>query len=66
MTRYRNKIHAKIPGPNDNVTMTMGNKTVVGTVFADTGLDVFMDGLKRSQGNSVAAQKSEEPYLTDI
>ena len=38
MTNYRNKIHAKIPEPNDNVTMTMGNKTVVDAVFADTGL----------------------------
>ena len=36
--------------------MTMGNKTVVDAVFADTGLDVFLDGLKRSQGNSVAAE----------
>ena len=33
LTRYRNKIHAKIPEPNDNVTMTMGNKTVVDAVF---------------------------------
>ena len=36
--------------------MTMGNKTVVDAVFADTGLDIFLDGLKRSQGNSVAAE----------
>ncbi len=56
MTRYRNKIHARIPEPNDNVTMTMGNKTVVDAVFADMGLDDFLDGLKRSQGNSVAAE----------
>ena len=56
LTRYRNKIHAKIPEPNDNVTMTMGNKTVVDAVFADTGLDVFLDGLKRAQGNSVVAE----------
>lgn len=56
LTRYRNKIHAKVPEPNDNVTMTMGNKTVVDAVFADTGLDVFLDGLKRAQGNSVAAE----------
>lgn len=56
MTRYRNKIHARIPEPNDNVTMTMGNKTVVDAVFADMGLDNFLDGLKRSQGNSVAAE----------
>ena len=56
MTNYRNKIHAKIPEPNDNVTMTMGNKTVVDAVFSDTGLDVFLDSLKRAQGNSVAAE----------
>ena len=41
LTNYRNKIHTKIPEPNDNVTMTMGNKTVVDAVFADAGLDVF-------------------------
>lgn len=29
LTRYRNKIHARIPEPNENVTMTMGSKTVV-------------------------------------
>ena len=56
MTRYRNKIHAKIPEPNDNGTMTMGSKTAVDAVFTDTGLDVFLDGLKRIQGNSVAAE----------
>lgn len=56
MTRCRNKIHARIPEPNDNVTMTMGSKTVVDAVFADTGLGVFLDGLKRAQGNSVAAE----------
>lgn len=38
------------------MTMTMGNKTVVDAVFADTGSDVFLDGLKRPQGNSVAAE----------
>ena len=56
MTNYRTKIHARIPEPNDNVTMTVGNKAVVDAVFADTGLDNFLDGLKRSQGNSVAAE----------
>ena len=34
----------------------MDNKTVVDAVFADTGSDVFLDGLKRPQGNSVAAE----------
>ena len=55
-TNYRNKIHARISEPNDNITMAMGNKTVVDAVFADTGLDVFLDGLKRSHDNSVAAE----------
>ena len=49
MTRYRTKIHARIPEPNDNVTMTIGNKTIVDAVFSDTGLDAFLDGLKRVQ-----------------
>lgn len=56
MTRCRNKIHARIPEPDENVTMTTGSKTVVDAVFADTGLDVSLDGLKRIQGNSVAAE----------
>ena len=56
LTRYRTKIHARIPEPNDNVTMTIGNKTIVDAVFSDTGLDAFLDGLKRVQGNSVAAE----------
>ncbi len=55
LTNYRNKIHARIPEPNDNVTMTMGNKSV-DAAFADMGLDDFLDGLKRKQGNSVAAE----------
>ena len=36
--------------------MTVGNKTVVDAVFADTGSDVFLEGPKRPQGNSVAAE----------
>ena len=36
--------------------MTMGSKTVVDAVFTDAGLDVFLDGLKRSQGNSASAE----------
>ncbi len=54
MVRIRAVINAKIPKPNRNVTMTVGNKTVVDPVFADTGLDVFLDSLKRSQGESVS------------
>lgn len=50
MMRRRTVINAKIPKPNRNVTMTVGNKTVVDAVFADTGLNVFLDPLKRSQG----------------
>ena len=43
-----------IPKPNDNITMTMGTKVIVDAVFSDTGLDRFLDGLKRDQGESVA------------
>ncbi len=54
--RRRTVINAKIPRPNDNVTMTMGNKALVDAVFSDTGLDVFLDSLKRSQGESVSSE----------
>ena len=54
MVRKRTVINAKIPKPNRNVTMTVGNKTVVDSVFADTKLDVFLDSLKRSQDESVS------------
>jgi len=56
MSRRRSRLHAKIPNPNENVTMTAGNKVLAETVFRETGLDMFLDGLKRSQGNSVAAE----------
>ncbi|MCQ2071205.1 MAG: IS1634 family transposase [archaeon] len=36
--------------------MTLGHKVIVDAVFRDMGLDVFLDGLKRDQGNSVAAE----------
>jgi transposase len=48
------RINAKVPRPNDNVTMTMGNKTLVDSVFSDTGLNEFLDGLKRTQGDDVS------------
>jgi len=54
--RKRRRLYAKIPKPNGNVTMTAGNKVLADSVFKETGLDVFLDGLKRSQGNSVAAE----------
>ena len=56
MSRKRRRLYAKIPKPNGNVTMTAGNKVLADSVFKETGLDVFLDGLKRSQGNSVAAE----------
>ena len=56
MSRRRSRLHAKIPVPNDNVTMAAGNKVLADSVFGETGLDLFLDGLKRSQGNSVAAE----------
>lgn len=36
--------------------MTYGHKTLVDAVFNDLGLNDFLNGLKRSQGNSVAAE----------
>jgi len=36
--------------------MRMGNKALADAVFASTGLDVFLDGLKRDQGDSVAKE----------
>ena len=49
-------MYANIPKPNDNVTIPAGNKILTETVFRETGLDVFLDDLKRTQGNSVAAE----------
>ena len=54
MSHRRRKINAVIPKPNDNITMTMSTKVIVDAVFSDTGLDRFLDGLKRDQGESVA------------
>ncbi len=56
MSRKRTRIHARISMPNENVTMTAGNRILAESVFKDTGLDEFLEGLKRSQGNSVAAE----------
>lgn len=56
LSRRMSRIHAKIPEPNDNITMTVGTKILVESVFSDTGLDGFLDGLKRRQGNSVSAE----------
>jgi len=52
--RSERRINAKIPEPNENVTMTMGNKVLVDSVFADTGLNAFLNGLKRTQGDNVS------------
>lgn len=38
------------------MTLTAGNKVLTEVVFRETGPDVFLDGLKRVQGNSVAAE----------
>ena len=54
--RKKRTIGADIPEPNENVTMTMGNKTLVDAVFADTGLDGFLDSLKRDQGDRVSLE----------
>jgi transposase len=52
--RIKRMIRAKMPEPNNNVTMTMGNKILTDAIFADTGLNVFLNGLKREQGDSVS------------
>ena len=49
------KIKARIPNPN-NITMRIGNKALADAVFADTGLDVFLDDLKRDQGDGVSKE----------
>lgn len=54
MPRWRNKISISVPQPNKNRTMSMGNKVVVDSVFRDTGLNGFLNGLKRSQGEDVS------------
>jgi len=54
MSRRRSRLHARIPA--SNVTLTAGNKVLTEAVFRETGPDVFLDGLKRAQGNSVAAE----------
>ena len=56
LSRRRIRIHARIPSPNDNRTFSIGTKTLVDAVFSDTGLDVFLDGLKRRQGESVSKE----------
>ena len=56
LSRRRSRIHAKVPFPNDNRTFSCGTKILVESVFSDTGLDGFLDGLKRRQGNSVSAE----------
>lgn len=54
--RGKKKIRVNIPEPNRNVTMPMGNKAIVDAVFEDTGLNVFLDGLKRDQGDRVSCE----------
>jgi transposase len=50
------KIRAKMPKQNKNITMAAGNKALVEAVFEDTGLDEFLDSLKRIQGDSVSKE----------
>lgn len=56
MSRTKRSIGAKVPEPNGNVTMSVGNKTLVDAVFEDTGLDAYLDGLKRNQGSPVSKE----------
>lgn len=48
MSRRRSRLHARVPVPNDNVTMIAGNRILVESVFQSIGLHDFLDGLKRS------------------
>ncbi len=41
-----------MPALNSNVTMPVGHKTLIEAVLRDTRLGRYLDGLKRSQGNS--------------
>jgi len=54
--RIRSRLHAKIPKPNRNVTMTAGNKVLTDAVFREMGLGRFLEDFKRFRGNSVAAE----------
>ena len=54
MVQKRRNINIRIPEPNDNISMTMGNKVIVDAVFSDIGLDAFLDDLKRNQGEKVS------------
>ena len=38
----RRRLYVKIPKPNDNVTMTAGNKVLADSVFNDTESDSFL------------------------
>ena len=53
MAQKRKRINARMPEPNDNFSMAVGNKVIVDAVFRDTGLDDFLDGLKRNRGERV-------------
>ena len=54
MAQRRRNINIRIPKPDDNFSMTMGNKVIVDAVFSDMGLDSFLDDLKRNQGEKVS------------
>ena len=54
LSRRRSRIHAKVPSPNDNRTFSYGTKILVESVFSDTGLSDFLNGLKRDQGEKVS------------
>ena len=70
LSRRRSRIHAKVPFPNDNRTFSCGTKILVESVFSDTGLNDFLDGLKRDQGervsNEVVALVANSVEMTGI
>lgn len=49
-------MHAQIPTPNENVAITVRNKILIESIFKDTGLDISLEKMERSQGNSVATE----------
>ena len=69
-SRRRSRIHVKVPFPNDNRTFSCGTKILVESVFSDTGLNDFLDGLKRDQGervsNEVVALVANSVEMTGI
>jgi hypothetical protein len=48
-------------GAERQLLVIVGDKDLIYAVFSDTGLDVFLDGMKRNQGESVSSARSRWP-----